>query len=72
MSSHSVFLINNNVAKLGNLEFMKEQHNGDNKEEDDGEQRRSSPWQCPHCSSPGVHCDIYSLGCVIHELCTGP
>ena len=51
---------------------MKEQTGDKENDDEDGVQGRTSPWQCPHCSSPGVHCDIYSLGCVIHEICTGP
>ena len=45
---------------------MKEQTGDKENDDEDGVQGRTSPWQCPHCSSPGVHCDIYSLGCVIH------
>ena len=32
----------------------------------------TSDWcRCPHCSTASPHCDVYSLGLVLHELCSG-
>ena len=55
------------MAKLGMLDWMVSK---------DEERRVDTPaelerWTCPECPQPSVHCDVYSVCCVLYELCTG-
>ena len=60
-------MVSNTVAKLGMLDWMVSK---------DEERRVDTPaelerWTCPECPQPSVHCDVYSVCCVLYELCTG-
>ena len=67
ISSHAVMMISHGVAKLGMLDWMIEQ--GDKMTR--GSVPGPSPWRCGDCEEPAVHCDVFSLCCVLYELATG-
>ena len=65
ISSHSIMMLSTSIVKLANLEQMAKQ----------GARvqgpRPSSPWACNACPLPRVHCDVFSLGCVLYGVCSG-
>ena len=69
LSSHAVMMVSNSVTKLGMLDWMVSQE--DNKTETVETPLHLSGWKCQNCQRPGVHCDVFSVCCVLLELCSG-
>ena len=63
LSSHAIMLVSASppVAKLSSLQHMTGPGTG----------LGTAVGRCPHCSTASPHCDVYSLGLVLHELCSG-
>ena len=69
LSSHGVMLVSNSVTKLAMLDWMVSQE--EPKKMVESPPDHLSAWRCRQCPQPGVHCDVFSLCCVLLELCSG-